>query len=181
LTVCADGTEIPSGVMVVGCDHAPLRMRAPNAREHYDHSGTGWATGRLTDAALGIWGCGALRPDVDGPLVDLLRTLSLSGDWRRDRSVNALEMLAVLSVNVPGFPQRREAAVHALAASLPTITATGAYWHDDELESLTSSGVVRRECSSCREQDLRSDLLARVERQDEQIAALTRLMLRPVV
>jgi len=173
-TRCDDGTLVPTGVLTAGCDHAAIRLRAPDAREHYDNSGTGWATVRLTDGAYGIWCCGALRPDVTDEQVDLLRSLSLSGDWRRDRNAGGLEMLAVLAVNVPGFPQRRE---HASLFASATVTQPGAYWADDQLESLTSSGIVRR-CAHCGDDSPVAQLRAQVARQQAQIEQLTRLALR---
>lgn len=174
-TRCADGSLIPTGVLTAGCDHAAIRLRAPAAREHYDNSGVGWATVRMTDAAHGIWCCGALRPDTTQEQADLLRSLSLSGDWRRDRGSGSLEMLAVLAVNVPGFPQQREPS--RLLASA-TVSQPAAYWADDLLESLTSSGIVRR-CASCAEQSPLSELRAELAAANLRIDQLARLALRP--
>lgn len=178
-TRCADGTLVPTGVLTAGCDHAAIRLRAPQAREHYDNSGVGWATVRLTDAAYGIWCVGALRPDVSQAEEDLLRSLSLSGDWRRDRGSGSLEMLAVLAVNMPGFPQRREASIQreGLFASA-TVTQPGAYWADDMLESLTSSGIVRRACAECGQDSPLAQLRAELAEANARIDQLTRLTVR---
>jgi hypothetical protein len=183
VTRCADGTEVATGPLMAGCDHAAIQLRAPDARSHYDHSGVSWATARLTDGAYGIWLSGALRPDVTDAELDLLRSLSLSGDWRRDRSSGALEMLAVLSVNMPGFPQRREHRIgtdherfNLIASGAPTITAPGAYWMDGEIEALTSSGIVRRECPTCGGSSPVDELRAEVAALRRQNETLTRLV-----
>lgn len=175
LTRLADGSSIPTGTLTAGCDHAAIRLRAPEAREHYDHSGTGWSTVRATDAALGIWTAGGLRPDVTDETADLLRSLSLSGDWRRDRGTGGLELLAVLGVNIPGFPQRRRALL--ASAGLPTsvVDQPLAWWEDDEIEALVASGIVRRPRCGCGEASSSSTRIAALE---AQIEALTRLAIR---
>jgi hypothetical protein len=52
---------------------------------------------------IGIWFSGAVRPNVTPEMVDALRAAgSVSGDWRNIGG--DLELVAALSVNVPGFP-----------------------------------------------------------------------------
>ena len=69
----------------------------------------------------GVWLAGALRPHVGEELVRALMCSDVSGDWRP--LGGALELIALLSVNVPGFPKARVAAriasghVEAMVAS----------------------------------------------------------------
>lgn len=150
VVVCEDGTEIPTGAMIVGCDHATLELTIGEARDHYAHSGQGWADVRVIDGEYGPWACGALRPTVTENDLRVLRALSLSGDWRPEGG--SLEMCSVLSVNVPGYPIAREAmAASALVASgVPEVCRPRARVADGQLVALVSAGMVTR-CSECAE------------------------------
>jgi hypothetical protein len=134
----ADGADIPTGALVAGCDHAALRMRAPEATDWYAHNGVAWADVRASNGRHGIWVSGALRPDVTDEQVRVLRAGSLSGDWR-DRG-GSLQMIAALAVSVPGFPVLRE----AVAASALDLGEGVLGWHvDGRQTALVASGIVR--------------------------------------
>ena len=147
---CDDGTEMPTGAMIVGCEHATLELTMGEARDHYAHAGQGWADVRATDGDYGVWICGALRPTVTEADLRVLRALSPSGDWRPQDG--ALEMCSVLAVNVPGFPVAREAmAASALAAGgIPEVLHARARVDGDQLVALVSAGMVSR-CTGCAE------------------------------
>ncbi len=145
-TVCADGSSISTGALTVNCDHAAAHLLAPEARDHYAHSGLAAAALRATNGELGVWSCGAYRPDLTVDQLRVLRASSASGDWRR---IGAdLEFIAALAVNVPGFPIAREfvtaSGLHMARASL----AASAHVDNGQVMSLTASGVVQR-CADC--------------------------------
>lgn len=125
---CKDGSQIPVGQITMGTGHAALGLDASDASRHYDHTGAAVADVSAGEDAYGIWIAGALRPDVSDEAVRVLRASSLSGDWRRLRG--GLELVALLTVNVPGFPLRRD----GLAAS--------ARLCDDEPFALVAAGAM---------------------------------------
>jgi hypothetical protein len=65
---------------------------------------------------FGIWVAGALRPGLRPEDIRALMAADVSGDWRRIGG--ALELVAVLAVNVPGFPKIRVKESLGLVASL---------------------------------------------------------------
>lgn len=143
---CADGSHISTGALTANCDHAAAHLLAPDARDHYAHSGMAFADVRATNGELGVWISGALRPSITDDQLRVLRASSLSGDWRR---IGAdLEFIAALAVNVPGFPIAREfvtaSGLHMARASL----AASAHVDNGQVMSLTASGVVQR-CADC--------------------------------
>jgi hypothetical protein len=142
----ADGSHISTGALTANCDHAAAHLLAPEARDHYAHSGMAFADVRATNGDLGVWISGALRPSITDDQLRVLRASSLSGDWRRIGA--SLEFIAALAVNVPGFPIAREfvtaSGLHMARASL----AASAHVDNGQVMSLTASGVVQR-CADC--------------------------------
>lgn len=121
---CADGTDVPTGVLTIGTGHAPTRgITAHQAAEHYDNTGTGWADVRAGEDAHGIWVAGAVRPDVDEVTLRRARGSALSGDWRRFAEGAPLEMIAALSCNVPGFRIPRPALVASMGEPIALVAA----------------------------------------------------------
>lgn len=170
--VCEDGSRVATGALVVGCDHAPPSMSLLEARDHYAHSGMGFADGRIVDGQFGPWFAGALRPGLTDDDLRVLRALAPSGDWRPQGG--SLEMCAVLAVNVPGFPIAREAlAASSLRQPAPALdvprvglAASG------EIASLVAAGMVER-CSECAERArARASLAASVASADAVLALL---------
>ena len=98
----AEGTVIPTGKVTVGTNHAGLELAQRPAAEHYEHTGHVVADVVAGEDAYGIWVAGALRPGVSADHLLALERSALSGDWRRVDG--ALELVAALAVNVPGFP-----------------------------------------------------------------------------
>ncbi|MGB3358135.1 MAG: hypothetical protein WA972_21090 [Rhodococcus qingshengii] len=106
---------LPVGKLTLGTGHAGMRQAARAAAEHYDNTGTAVAVVRCTDGLWGPWLSGRILPGIDDDRIDELRRSGVSGDWRSiQRGSNNLELVAVLAVNVPGFPVPR---TRALAAS----------------------------------------------------------------
>lgn len=124
--ITADGTRVTVGQITVATGHAPLRMRASRAAEHYDNTGSVVADVVVGNDDVGIWVAGAIRPHAEAARVrDLRASGRVSGDWRRIGG--ELRMVGLLGVNVPGFALRTRARVASgvpqalVAAGLMTI------------------------------------------------------------
>jgi len=100
--LCEDGERVPCGQITLDTGHADRDMRSADATRHYDHTGTVAAHVVCGEDEHGIWVAGALQPDAPAEKVALLRGAKLSGDWRQIDG--NLELVALLAVNVPGFP-----------------------------------------------------------------------------
>jgi hypothetical protein len=101
--VCADGTRVAAGQITLGTSHAATRgITAMQAIDHYGNTGTAVADVTCGADDHGIWVAGSVRPGVDHNTLHALRASALSGDWRR--LGGDLRMVALLAVNVPGFP-----------------------------------------------------------------------------
>lgn len=105
--VLEDGSRIACGQITLDAPHADLRLDRTAATSHYDHTGTVVAHVCVGEDEHGIWVAGALQPDAPAEKVRLLRGSKLSGDWRDG------ELVALLAVNVPGFPVPRQRALAA--------------------------------------------------------------------
>lgn len=99
---CADGSMVNVGQISLVGGHAPLEASVAEAVAHYDNTDSGMMDVAIGEDKHGIWVAGALRPDVDELRLRKLRASGVSGDWRPING--ALELVAVCSVNVPGFP-----------------------------------------------------------------------------
>ncbi len=120
------------GQVTLGTGHANLHLNPSRAVEHYDNTGTVAAYVVAGEDEYGIWVAGSLNPSLEEERVRELRAAKLSGDWR---SVDGnLELVAILAVNVPGFPVPRvlvssleagadEVDVEALAEALALVSA----------------------------------------------------------
>ena len=106
-TLCADGSTMPTGSITLGTGHAATggKLTAVQAIDHYDHTGTVVADVATGEDRYGLWFSGALRPNLSPYKLRALRAAKLSGDWRRFG--NGLRLIALLAVNVPGFPVPR--------------------------------------------------------------------------
>jgi len=101
----ASGDRIPIGSVTLGTGHAPLNMDPRRVAEHYDHTGTCVALVASGNDDHGIWVAGMIKPGTPPGRVMELRAAKLSGDWRR--YAGKLRLVAMLAVNVPGFPVPR--------------------------------------------------------------------------
>lgn len=122
-----DGELVGVGQITMGTGHAALGLGSRPAAAHYDNTGLAMVDCSVGTDRWGIWVAGALRPSVEGAKLRELRAASLSGDWRRIGG--KLRLVAILAVNVPGFPVPRTRA--RFAAEQPT--------------SLVAAGIVTEE------------------------------------
>lgn len=130
--VCDDGERFSIGKITMGTGHAGDKLGWSEAASHYDNTGTVVGDVISGEDDYGIWVAGALRPNVDEERLRELRAAPLSGDWR---DVNGnLELVAVLAVNVGGFPIPRTRAALVASAdrdSMRVVTLTAAGIHYD--------------------------------------------------
>jgi hypothetical protein len=147
--VCADGTDIPTGVLTVGCEHSDA-FDAQGVRDHLAHAGMSWANVHVTDGEYGPWLCGVLRPDLTEAQVRLLRGLSLSGEW-------VGELAGILAVNAPGLPVQRALAASAFGgrAIAPAVLRSSA--RGGRLAKLVGGNLIRR-CPECEQRRLATDV-----------------------
>jgi hypothetical protein len=127
---CEEGTRVSCGTVTLDASHAGQSLGREAATAHYDHTGLQAIDVRVGEDEWGIWVAGALRPDVDAEKARKLRGSVLSGDWR---NVDGnLELVALLAVNVPGFPVPRARALVAMGAE-----------GDDEVLALVAAGIQK--------------------------------------
>lgn len=131
----SDGTR-RCGQLTMSCGHAPLNADARAAAAHYD-GGPGavqWADVAAGEDAHGIWVAGAVRPGLSDRQLREASAQALSGDWRNIGG--ALELVAALSVPVPGYP------VISLAASAAEMPAVRARVDGEQVLALVAAGRV---------------------------------------
>lgn len=148
---CDDGTEVPTGRLVVGCEHSDA-MDVIGVRDALAHAGLGWASVHVTDGEHGPWLCGVLEPTLTEAQVRMLRSLSLSGEW-------VGELGGILAVNASGLPVQR--ARLAASGMLGTVEHPFAI-PQAKLSASVSGGTVRkliganlvRSCPECQKRRL---------------------------
>lgn len=152
--VTASGASIPVGHITMGIGHAPTSagFGAAAAMEHYDNTSAVVADVASGEDAYGIWFSGKLRPGVTPEQRAVLRSAQLSGDWRSFGG--KLRLVAMLAVNVPGFPVPR----------LSTATAGGRQF------ALVAAGIV----GDTADGDARSVVMSSLQRRVGRDAATRR-------
>lgn len=117
-----DGEVVPVGALTVDTGHANGRAGARAAASHYDDTGTQWAYVSVGEDEHGIWYSGMVKPGTtEETLKSIMATGRLSGDWRGIQG--NLELVAALTVNVPGFPVIAPQAVVASGEQVALIAA----------------------------------------------------------
>lgn len=101
----AEGHTVPVGTLTVGGGHADASLGFRAAAEHYEDVGAGVARVVAYEDEYGIAVAGWVLPGASEEARAQFTSLPVSGDWRRVGG--ALEMIAVCSVNTPGFPVPR--------------------------------------------------------------------------
>jgi phage head maturation protease len=119
----SDGTEVAVGHITMDTRHANLRMAPMATSRHYDDTGTTAADVTVGEDAHGIWFAGALRPGITPTQVRTLRSSPLSGDWRQVGT--SLRLMALLAVNMPGFPVPRTSGALAASGAPTSLVAAG--------------------------------------------------------
>lgn len=136
-----DGSAVPVGQITVGGGHAGLSLNANAAAAHYDSTSTAACDVAAGEDEFGIWVAGATRPGISEEMLHALRAAAPSGDWRQINGV--LELVAVLQVNVPGFPVPRARVL--VAAGAPEDCNDCAF-------ALVAAGILSHEPETAAEQ-----------------------------
>lgn len=143
-----EGDMVEVGRVVVGestaAGHASIDYGRSDAARFYDKTACVGAFVRAVDGKYGIWLSGVVRSDCPAERVRDMMANPPSGDWRSESGW--LELIAALSVPVPGFPVPRYE--YALTASVDehevkTLVATGYY--ELEKPSYSRAELRRRE------------------------------------
>lgn len=99
------GGEVPVGALVTGPRHANPQDAFRAAQQHYDDLDATVARVSCGEDEFGIWVAGWMLPGAAPARVEQFLASPVSGDWRRVGG--SLELIAVCSVNAPGFPVPR--------------------------------------------------------------------------
>lgn len=119
----AEGGSIAVGTLVTGPRHAAPELTFRAAAQHYDDVASAVAKVVAGEDDHGIWVAGWLLPGADPAKVEMFMSSAVSGDWRRVGG--SLELIAVCSVNAPGFPVPRAKVALALGVQNSLIASTG--------------------------------------------------------
>lgn len=95
------GQDLRVARMSLGSGHAPGRLSPKATADFYEREAQCVGHSIITNGELGIWISGHANRHADDSLVDRFGSAAISGDWRRFR--RNLELVAVLSVNTPGY------------------------------------------------------------------------------
>lgn len=99
------GQSVPVGTLVTGPRHADPQQAFRAAQQHYDDLDAAVARVVAGEDEFGIWVAGWMLPDANPARVEQFLASPVSGDWRNVGG--SLELIAVCSVNAPGFPVPR--------------------------------------------------------------------------
>lgn len=140
----AEGHRVAVGQITLGTSHAPTRgVSLAKAIDHYGDTGTAVADVSAGTDEHGIWIAGAVRPGIPLETMHALRASALSGDWRRIGG--NLRMVALLAVNVPGFPIPR-LSTNVTAGKQVSLVAAGVVNHDSALSFDAEIALLAGEC-----------------------------------
>lgn len=154
----ADGQMVKVGKITMGTGHAGPRTGWQPAAAHYDNTGTQAAYVTITEDEWGGMMAGVPAPGMTEEQLATLRVSPVSGDWRRADN-GALELVAALAVNTPGFP---------IVASLEG---------SEEVDCIIAAGVLMPDGTELHKMDsdatpVEAALVAKVDELDERITAL---------
>ena len=99
------GQNVPVGTLVTGPRHASPQDAFRAAQQHYDDLDAAVARVVAGEDEFGIWVAGWMLPEANPARVEQFLASPVSGDWRNIGG--SLELIAVCSVNAPGFPVPR--------------------------------------------------------------------------
>jgi hypothetical protein len=119
----AEGYTLPVGTLVAGPRHADAQLAFQAAQQHYDDPNAAVARVVAGEDEHGIWVAGWMLPTASPQAVDTFRSSPVSGDWRRVGG--ALELIAVCSVNAPGFPVPKARVAFSLGEQRTLVASAG--------------------------------------------------------
>lgn len=97
-----DGNLLRVARISIGSNHAPSNLNPRATADFYERDSlcAGFAT--CLDGEIGIWVRGHVNLEADQSVINRFASAAWSGDWRSIR--RHLELVGILSVNIPGFP-----------------------------------------------------------------------------
>jgi hypothetical protein len=119
-----DGRTLPVGTLVTGPRHADPQLAFQAAAAHYDDLSSAVAKVVAGEDEHGIWVAGWILPGASADKREQFMSSPVSGDWRRVGG--SLELIAVCSVNSPGFPVPRAKVAFSMQRQNCLIASTGA-------------------------------------------------------
>lgn len=167
----ADGTAtVRTGVLSLGGGHANKRLGYRGATQHYDDASFGAGDLAVGEDRFGPWVSGVLRPETTFEQARVINATDISGDWRRIPALANLELVAILCVNVAGFPVVDRSLAASAATMADVVDFCAAFGRgaggEEQVETLVAAGMVRGDPVSNHLLQLRrelSDLKALVE------------------
>lgn len=141
------GLKVDVGQVTFKTGHAPIRVGSKAATAHYDNTGTCGADVRVGEDEYGCWLAGTVR-SLDDECLREFSGAKLSGDWRSIQG--RLELVGILSVNVPGFPVPRARVAasphpHALALVAGAMPVDTSHLQKRRMQELRRSSGVELE------------------------------------
>lgn len=149
--LCADGTFVRTGPLVIAADHADLGMSWMRAKDHYANTALAVGDVVIGPDEHGIWCAGAIRPGTSETMIHALRASQPSVDCRD--IAGRLEVISLLAVNTPGFPARSKAR-----------------FAEGRVISLVASGAPVEEGCGCGGTSALSEVLERLESLERDLA-----------
>ncbi len=127
----SEGTLAHVGQLTLAGGHADHGLGYLAAQQHYDDTASAYADVSVGEDSYGVWFAGSLKPGITAEQRNAALAVGVSGDWRT--IAGSLELVAVCSVNVSGFP----------------ITRTAAGFRNGEQVALVAAGMVRPKACGC--------------------------------
>lgn len=131
------GQSVPVGTLVTGPRHADPQQAFRAAQQHYDDLDAAVARVVAGEDEFGIWVAGWMLPDANPARVEQFMASPVSGDWRNVGG--SLELIAVCSVNAPGFPVPRARVAFANDRQTTLIGSFGVTARRGELDFSTDT------------------------------------------
>ncbi len=123
-TVRTDSGLLRVARMSIGSGHAAMSLSPRATADFYDKESNCAGFADVIDGELGIWIRGHCNMNAPDSILDRFASSAISGDWRKLR--NHLELVGVLSVNIPGFPIPEAAQFQMVADRQVSLVAAGA-------------------------------------------------------
>jgi hypothetical protein len=136
------GQNVPVGTLVTGPRHASPQDAFRAAQQHYDDLDAAVARVVAGEDEFGIWVAGWMLPDANPARVEQFLASPVSGDWRNVGG--SLELIAVCSVNAPGFPVPRARVAFANGVQSALIGSFGVTAQRGEIQLAESAAVGLR-------------------------------------
>src|SRR5687767_6465489 len=145
----AEGGGMAVGTLTAGPRHADPKLAYQAAMQHYDDVNAAVARVVAGENEHGIWVSGWIIPDAKPEAVRVFLSSPVSGDWRRIGG--SLELVAVCSVNTPGFPVPRARVAFSNGHQRTLVGAFGITPHVHDIGNPDTDGAPMDDYDNCRD------------------------------